>query len=562
MIKKKLKELENLANNILSEKEIKEISSQSLMQTKGSSNLASKIDINSFYETYYYNLKIAIDKKSPQLFNINKNIFKVKNSKNILTDEQKEIIQSTEDNLKINAVAGSGKTTTLIEYAKSRPKESFLYLAYNKSIANDINKKAIKNKINNITVSTIHSLAYRNANGFSYELDNLNELKIQDNYLIAKEKNLKLAWLINDIITYYLNSWLIKLDEVLLEEYLKSVDLTMELQELVNKKSVLILSKIKEILGDMKNRKFPATHDFYLKMYQFMKPKLNYDSILVDEAQDISQVMMKIINSQNSKKIYVGDSFQQIYSFRFATNSLDLIDFPKLSLTKSFRFGQNLAKEIEFDINRMYKKLLKKRIKFKLNGVSDRDTIFSRVRANFNQKTVIARSNLKLFESVVKHLDFPNLKFSFESEYKSYGFMNIKVISLIYLYKNAHDKIRDDFIKRFKSFNELAKFAEEIKNRELLLYIKLVKDYQGDLFDINRLIKEKLISKNEADITFSTTHKAKGSEYENVEMLDDDFIKLEELKKSSSDISKLKEEINIYYVASTRAKNRIKLPLI
>ncbi len=39
-----------------------------------------------------------------------------------LTSEQIDIINST-GNIKINAVAGSGKTTTIIEYARSRPKE-------------------------------------------------------------------------------------------------------------------------------------------------------------------------------------------------------------------------------------------------------------------------------------------------------------------------------------------------------------------------------------------------------------------------------------------------------
>ena len=38
-----------------------------------------------------------------------------------LTFEQYDIINSM-GNIKINAVAGSGKTTTMIEYAKTRPK--------------------------------------------------------------------------------------------------------------------------------------------------------------------------------------------------------------------------------------------------------------------------------------------------------------------------------------------------------------------------------------------------------------------------------------------------------
>jgi len=37
-----------------------------------------------------------------------------------LTKEQNDIINSS-GNIKINAVAGSGKTTTVIAYAKARP---------------------------------------------------------------------------------------------------------------------------------------------------------------------------------------------------------------------------------------------------------------------------------------------------------------------------------------------------------------------------------------------------------------------------------------------------------
>lgn len=48
-----------------------------------------------------------------------------------LTPEQEAIIASTGD-IKINAVAGSGKTTTMVAYARSRPVDArILYLAFN-----------------------------------------------------------------------------------------------------------------------------------------------------------------------------------------------------------------------------------------------------------------------------------------------------------------------------------------------------------------------------------------------------------------------------------------------
>ena len=48
---------------------------------------------------------------------------------------QQQSILASEGNIKINAVAGSGKTTTMIEYAKTKPpKSKILYLAFNKSV--------------------------------------------------------------------------------------------------------------------------------------------------------------------------------------------------------------------------------------------------------------------------------------------------------------------------------------------------------------------------------------------------------------------------------------------
>ncbi|MCD4735251.1 MAG: hypothetical protein K8R53_04355, partial [Bacteroidales bacterium] len=79
-----------------------------------------------------------------------------------LTNEQKAIINST-GNIKINAVAGSGKTTTIIEYAKSRPSnKKILYLAFNKSVKNEAIKKFSSLGMKNVKVETAHSLAFKN----------------------------------------------------------------------------------------------------------------------------------------------------------------------------------------------------------------------------------------------------------------------------------------------------------------------------------------------------------------------------------------------------------------
>ena len=57
----------------------------------------------------------------------------------MLTDEQKTIIDSDEDRMMVKAVAGSGKTTTILKKVESIDEnKTILYLAFNKSIEREI----------------------------------------------------------------------------------------------------------------------------------------------------------------------------------------------------------------------------------------------------------------------------------------------------------------------------------------------------------------------------------------------------------------------------------------
>ncbi|HEX6193799.1 MAG TPA: hypothetical protein VFZ42_15600, partial [Chitinophagaceae bacterium] len=87
-----------------------------------------------------------------------------------ITGEQSAIINSQGD-ARINAVAGSGKTTTLIEYAAARPPGSkILYLAFNKSVKLEAIRKFAARGLHNVKIETAHSLAYKHivpANNYS-----------------------------------------------------------------------------------------------------------------------------------------------------------------------------------------------------------------------------------------------------------------------------------------------------------------------------------------------------------------------------------------------------------
>ena len=84
-----------------------------------------------------------------------------------ITNEQKRIIECDlvpGETLKVIAFAGTGKTTTLVEYTKARPGMKFLYIAFNKSVQVEAQKKFPSN----VTCRTSHALAFR-ANGFKHK---------------------------------------------------------------------------------------------------------------------------------------------------------------------------------------------------------------------------------------------------------------------------------------------------------------------------------------------------------------------------------------------------------
>lgn len=487
-----------------------------------------------------------------------------------LTKEQEEIINSQELSFKINAVAGSGKTTTLLEYAKRNSNLKILYLAYNKSLQISLQEKLKDYNLSYMHISTIHSLAYNRIEAYNYNLAHDLKNQIIENLLIKHELtvNQKTYYpipeyiaLMKDLVNFYCNSSLIALDSKLLESYKKQSDLGAKILELLNKNEKRVIEHLKTILSAMKNKIIDATHDFYLKMFYLNKKistNLPYDLILVDEAQDISDVMIGIVENQSCRRIYVGDSFQQIYTFRFATNALNKINLPSYDLTKSFRFGDNFAKVLQNNLNSLYEINSSKLLK--ISGL-EKTTLIGKNHIDFSKPfCVIARSTFGLIQQLVYFIH-DKKKIYFEGGYNSYSFMNQTVYSIFYLKQKKNDKITIDEIKDFETINELEQFAKDTKNQDYLNIIKFINTYGDNIFEINKKIKEFLVSdKKDADIIFTTTHKSKGLEYEQVVMADD-FISKKEIVNTKNRLSyqKANEELNIYYVAATRAKNVIQL---
>jgi hypothetical protein len=81
----------------------------------------------------------------------------------ILSNEQQHILDEVRggDNVVVDAVAGTGKTTLILSIARELPDKRILQLTYNASLRKDVKDTIAKQELTNINVHTYHSLAKR-----------------------------------------------------------------------------------------------------------------------------------------------------------------------------------------------------------------------------------------------------------------------------------------------------------------------------------------------------------------------------------------------------------------
>jgi len=486
-----------------------------------------------------------------------------------LTQEQLDIINST-GNIKINAVAGSGKTTTIIEYAKARPANSrILYLAFNKSVKLEAVKKFAESGLKNVQVETAHSLAYKHIVLRSNYNVRPQEYKTQDivdllHIQVKGEKHASyiVANHINKLVAYFCNSNKNKVQDL---NYLSLITES-KAKAFATKYYDEIVQQARKLLAKMDKGEIEITHDFYLKKFQLLNPNLSYDYILFDEGQDASPAMLHTFLNQSATKVIVGDTHQQIYGWRYAVNSLAQADFKSFNLSSSFRFSQNVA-NLAIDILK-WKDHFNAPISINISG-KGADKIGK-------TKAIIARTNLGLILNAIEFItENTKVKYIyFEGNINSYTYADdgTSLYDVLNLFNGKKMQIKDALIKGMKDIDELEDYIRKTEDKQLGMMLEMVKEYENEIYDIIKTIKSKHVDnadKHKAEIIFSTVHRCKGMEYDSVELVND-FItedKLEKLKNENKELSeefelsipKLNEEINLLYVAVTRTKNKLKI---
>lgn len=484
-----------------------------------------------------------------------------------LTEEQLAIINST-GNIRINAVAGSGKTTTIIEYAASRPPHSrILLIAFNRSVKLEAAKKIAARGLSNVQVETAHSLAFGNVVPGRYKLK-AQSYKIPEivdilglngdgerhmEYIVANH--------IQKFLTYFCNSAKLKVQDL---NYLDIVT-DKAAKAFVKTNYAMIEHGTRLLLAKMDRAEIEIIHDFYLKKFQLSAPSLPYDYILFDEGQDASEVMLDIFLQQSGTKVIVGDTHQQIYGWRHAVNSLEKTDFNIYHLSSSFRFPQEIAQFAEniLQWKNRYEEISP--VMIKGLGSETREVT----------KATIARTNLGLLLKAIEYItDNRKIKgIYFEGNINSYTYADdgASLYDVLNLHTNKPDKIRDKLIQSMKNLDDLEDYIEKTEDVQLSIMVEIVREYGDEIYDLLKTLKNLHVEddkKSTADMIFSTVHRAKGMEY-NVVNLVDDFMTEDKLDKQilaqkgngePLNIARLTEEINLLYVAATRAKNVLNIP--
>lgn len=450
--------------------------------------------------------------------------------------EQTEIIESDADCAVAHAFAGAGKTSTMVGFANVRPNKKMLYVAYNRAIKEEARRKFPKN----VECVTSHQLAYKTiGHRYKDKLDRSLSLS-----LLRKEMNIQ-SWGLARAALLGVRNFMSSADTEITAAHLGS---------LANDR--MGLSRSIEYAATLWNRMIdpdddmPTEHDAYLKQYELAEVDLGwkYDYILFDEAQDANPVTTSFITRQDCRLLLVGDPHQQIYRFRGAVDALNdpsLGQAERFYLTNSFRFGPAIA-----DIAN--KILAHKGETRKVKGLSQEHGYAAEDISLGYPQAIICRTVTGVLEEALTAAQ------SEKTIYWVGGMKAYNIGSLCDLHRfryEQYDRIYDQsLVNDFGTFKSYEEAAKESDDQEMNRRINVLNQL-GNIPALAAQCKQHTVTQiKNADIVVTTAHRSKGLEFDNVR-LGTDFPTYDKL--SFKDEESVADELNLLYVAATRAQKKL-----
>lgn len=481
-----------------------------------------------------------------------------------------EFIRNSQGNLVIEASAGSGKTTVLVNILRLLDaKTKKLFCAFNTDIVKELKKKT--KGIENVDVRTMHSL------GNLMILRNLNvdyipivETKYKEHIYsnigdytntinsIGRKGYMKYVNNVSKLVDFARYNLADSVEEINILSQRHDIDIINDEAEVV----LAIMDWGKENLESI-----DYTDMVWLPNVLHMKPLgLQFDFILLDESQDFSIAQRELIlrcQKMGTRYVFVGDSFQAIYSFASASpeSFQKLKELPNttcLPLSISYRcpkkvvkLAQTLVESIEYKEDAIDGNII---YNAKLEDVKDGDMILCRNNAPLMKVyNDLIRMGRKCF---IRGKDIGNnLKKIIKDSKQELLNSDLKEDGLfIQLYDQLFNMVSDIMRKTNLDKQSVMNMSIVVNKLDVInaLYVlsENLTTTQELMNRIDIIFSDR--KKNEG-IALSTIHKAKGLEAENV------YIACRSLMPSPSATQdwEITQEKNLIYVAYTRAKNTL-----
>lgn len=478
-----------------------------------------------------------------------------------------DFIMHGNGNAVISAKAGSGKTSTCVAAIKLiKPKNKVMFLAFNKSIAEELSLKL--KDFPNVEVRTSHSLGFaiirKNVEG-EVELD---EFKYR-------------TYIKSNILD--LTSVDVSLTRVQLYNYIESISALVdyarfnlaqtaaEVKALAVKYDVPIFFDECDVVikvlewGKTELNRVDYTDMVWLPVELSMNAKLfQKDFIFIDECQDQSLMSIELFLKcfkRGTRFIAVGDEDQCINTFSGASE-------------EAFQYMKDYPKTTQFDLPICYRcprsvvelvRNLVPEIKYREGAPEGviQDNCWTKMLNSGDM--VISRSKAPLLQVYVKLLR-RGVKCHIKG--KDFGVNLKKILEEIDCEElNTNLKADGVFVRLFDDLFEMrnkimAKNGLDYQDATLTSYVT----ERYDMINALRILAENYVTKreliehidemfdeNREGVILSTIHKAKGLEADNVYVLCNSSMPSKLAKK---DWEKVAEQ-NLIYVAYTRAKKKL-----
>lgn len=478
--------------------------------------------------------------------------------------EQERILDAFdgEDDIIIEAGAGTGKTSTLIMMTDEYPNLHYLYIAFNNAVVQEAKGRFHRR----VRVSTAHALAmswmYNSTERNERLIGKLNDGFHYDHVVAGRLFGGKFKEYVEvetETKTRTIGPLLMsRMALAALRQYCQSAEGELGPQHLVRPETlspevwegharaalapyvVPGAQRALEDVWDPSGETVQFTHETYLKLWQLSHPELSkqYDVILLDEAQDASPVIADVVMRQQgrSQLVMVGDSSQAIYGWTGAVDALKLFQaaHPQgrvLPLTHSYRFGAEVAASANKVLEALGSEM-------QLVGAGGPSKVELEGEPFAGVDAVLVRTNAGGIKEALAATEaglLPALKADTKS---MLGFFTAAQ-KLIGGKRSQHPALEG-----FGTWGEFEEFVDRNHSAaaEYGLLTSLIDAYGVDAL-VRLLTRVQGVSEARADVVISTAHKVKGLEWDRVR-LGEDF----------SDEVVEPAELMLVYVALTRAR--------